>query len=111
MVSRITNLASKLVPVIARIAAGIEVNKKKIEEIAGPGMSKIAINAMERVLPWIVTTKNGLLRCGLCNKGPFTKRGLYLHLIRVHGDEIRYMLEDEIERIIKTLHIYGTWNI
>ncbi len=111
MISRIANLASKLVPIVARIAAGIAVDKKKIEEIAGPGMAKIAIEAIERVLPWIVTTKSGLLRCGLCNKGPFTKRGLYLHLIRVHGDEIKYMLEDEMERMIKALHIYGTWNI
>ncbi len=104
-------LASKLVPYVARIAAGIRVDRKKIEEIAGPSMARIALEVIDRVVPWIVTTRNGLLRCGLCGKGPFTKRGLYLHLIRVHQADIRYMIEDELERLIKVMHTYGAWKI
>ncbi len=104
-------LASKLVPIAARLAAGIKVDRKKIEEIAGPSMSQITIEVLERVIPWIVTTRNGLLRCGLCGKGPFTRRGLYLHLIRVHNADIRYMIEDELERMIKVMHTYGSWKL
>ena len=36
--------------------------------------------------------RNGLIYCGICGLGSFTKRGFYLHLTRVHKDEIRMML-------------------
>ncbi|AFK51359.1 hypothetical protein TCELL_0935 [Thermogladius calderae 1633] len=37
---------------------------------------------------YLVKVKKGILYCGLCGRGPFTKRGLYLHLTRVHAEEI-----------------------
>lgn len=37
--------------------------------------------------------------CIICRRGPFTKRGYYLHLVRVHGSLIRQMIADEIKRL------------
>ncbi|WP_440059370.1 hypothetical protein ACSU1N_06180 [Thermogladius sp. 4427co] len=36
----------------------------------------------------IVKLKKGMYYCGFCGKGPFTRRGIYLHLLRVHLDEV-----------------------
>ncbi len=47
----------------------------------------------------IVIDKDGLLYCGICKRGTFTKRGLYLHLLRVHRDEILEMVEEKSRRI------------
>ncbi len=37
----------------------------------------------------------GLIRCGLCGRGTFTRRGFYLHIIRVHRDDIIEMLKEK----------------
>ncbi|MCE4615086.1 MAG: hypothetical protein F7B60_06130 [Desulfurococcales archaeon] len=49
---------------------------------------------------------NGKYMCALCGKGGFTKRGLYLHLIRMHGDEIRDLVSREGERILSKKQVY-----
>jgi len=42
---------------------------------------------------FLVVTKKGMLYCGICGRGPFTRRGLYLHLMRVHADDIARAIE------------------
>jgi hypothetical protein len=37
------------------------------------------------------------LRCRLCGKGPFTRKGLYLHLKRVHIDVVEELVRRELE--------------
>jgi hypothetical protein len=49
---------------------------------------------------------NGKYMCVLCGKKGLTKRGLYLHLIRMHGDEIRDLVAREGERILSRKKIY-----
>jgi hypothetical protein len=46
---------------------------------------------------YLVKVKKGMLYCGVCGKGPFTKRGLYLHLTRVHAEEIARALRQAPE--------------
>lgn len=65
-----------------------------------PGFSRVTLTAIRNVSSQLVTEKKGLPRCGLCGKGPFTKKGLYLHLLRIHLDDIRLMIEDETTRIL-----------
>jgi hypothetical protein len=49
---------------------------------------------------------NGKYVCALCGKKGFTKRGLYLHLVRMHGDEIRDLVSREGERILSKKKVY-----
>lgn len=103
MDSGISITASKLIEITAKFASKIEVEDEEIVKLVGISMSKIAKTVIERVSFWLVEENNGLLYCKICNKGPFTKKGLYLHLSRVHRDEIRAMIEDELKTQIKKL--------
>ena len=40
-------------------------------------------------------------KCSFCGVGGFTARGLYLHIIRKHMDELIAIIEDRIERNTK----------
>lgn len=39
--------------------------------------------------------------CVLCRRGPFTRKGYYLHLSRVHYHEILRLVWDESERVAR----------
>jgi len=39
----------------------------------------------------------------LCSKGPFTKKGMFLHITRVHRDEVKALLEEELRARLKGL--------
>ncbi|MEB3806350.1 MAG: hypothetical protein GSR73_02405 [Desulfurococcales archaeon] len=85
---------SKLVEGAARIASGlIDAN-----EFAYPLAPKIAVIAARNVGLRLRPT-TAIYYCILCNRGPFTRKGYYLHLIRVHSQSIRRMIEYEIERL------------
>ena len=45
----------------------------------------------------VLVDEKGILRCGLCGKGPFTRKGLYLHLRRVHLDAV----SEHVERVFE----------
>ena len=78
-------------------------HKERLKMIAGQKLERIVSEAIDRVTHIVVSRKrNGLIYCRLCSKGPFTKRGLYLHLRRIHRSEIEEKLLDEIARIIET---------
>ncbi len=93
-------IASKLVEQAARMATGLKLDKR-IQGYGGVLKHDELQEALVRVSARLISEKKGLLRCGLCGKGPFTKRGLYLHLMRVHADEIQELLEEEIARTIR----------
>jgi hypothetical protein len=61
----------------------------------------MAKSVTDKVSFWLVEESNNLLYCKICNRGPFTKKGLYLHLLRLHKDEIKAMLEEELRLEIK----------
>ncbi len=44
-----------------------------------------------------VINEKGILRCGLCGKGPFTRKGLYLHIRRVHID----VVEEHVMKLLE----------
>jgi len=103
MDSGISITAEKLVDITARVASKIKVDDKEIEKTVGISSFRIAKNSVEKVAFWLSDSRNSVLYCKICNKGPFTKRGLYLHLIRMHRNEIKAMLEEELKNEIKAI--------
>jgi hypothetical protein len=104
MDSGISVTAEKIIDITARYASGIHVRDDEIEKLVGLSTKNIAKQAIQRVAFWLVdNNKTPLLYCKICGKGPFTRKGLYLHLTRMHKDEIKAMLEEELRNQIKTL--------
>ncbi|EWG07839.1 MAG: hypothetical protein ASUL_02309 [Candidatus Aramenus sulfurataquae] len=102
MDSGISITAEKLIDYTAKRASMIA-SKENLERIVGISSKQMAERAVDRVAFWLAETQNSLLYCKLCNRGPFTKKGLYLHLTRVHRQEIKTMLEEEIKRELKAV--------
>ncbi|AAY80332.1 hypothetical protein [Sulfolobus acidocaldarius] len=103
MDSGISITAEKLVEVTTKYASKISVKDEEIERLVGISMRNIAKTSVQRVSFWLVEERGNLLYCKLCNKGPFTKKGLYLHLLRLHKDEIKALIEDELKHEIKAI--------
>ncbi len=87
----------KLVDGAARIASGLT----EPEEFDTSLAPRIAVEAARNVGLQLRWAREGgrVLYCPLCGRGPFTPKGYYLHLLRVHPLEILRMLEDELERL------------
>ncbi len=97
MKSRVNVISERLVEHVARSAAGIGVSLEKISYIAGSKRAQIIYDIVKGLGRRIVLVHgNGALYCGLCKKGPFTKRGLYLHLVRRHRYDIKQLIIAEI---------------
>ena len=94
-------LSDRLLKFIVKRAVGLPADDIDLQKIVGSSKYTLMRKAVGSVASIIVTEKNGHLRCGLCGKGPFTRRGLYLHLIRIHGDEILNMVEEKYEELVK----------
>ena len=103
MDSGITITAEKLVVPTVKLACKFTVKEDDIVRLVGISSKKIVLNVINKVSFWLSYENNGLLYCKLCNRGPFTKRGLYLHLSRVHSNDIKNMLEEEIRHEIRTI--------
>jgi hypothetical protein len=84
----------KIVEGVAKIASGmLKASEFSIPILAGHVIESIRIVG-ERLRP-----SGDLLYCVLCGRGPFTRKGYYLHLIRIHYYEILELVRDEIERV------------
>lgn len=99
----VSTIAPKLVEYIARLAVGLPVDDNDLRRISGSILYPVMREVVRRVAVNIVTTKNGLPRCNICGKGPFTRRGLYLHLVRVHRYDIIAFTEEEYKKIMEVL--------
>jgi hypothetical protein len=98
----LNTLSERLLKYVVRRAVGLPADDLDLRRIVGSSRYIAMRKAVGYVITSIVYEKNGHLRCGLCNKGPFTKKGLYFHLIRVHGDQILSMLEEKYKEIAET---------
>lgn len=61
------------------------------------------VRALEEIASTLVSRKGPSLYCRLCRKGPYTKRGAYLHLLRIHSDDIVNIVREEFDRVIGQL--------
>ena len=81
----------KLIEAVALLAA-------RIEDLP-EGVSERELEVAKRVAELIREERKGLVYCGICTKGSFTKRGFYLHLMRVHKEDIKILLEKELGKL------------
>ena len=89
----------KIVEAVARIASEMI----EPEDYMNPILAKHTVEAIKNVGVYLRPEKLNTIYCELCGKGPFTRKGYYLHLIRVHSSEILSLVEEEAERILKQL--------
>jgi hypothetical protein len=90
-------LSEKLVDVAIRMAVGFKVRNFKLKTTPSSFESVIG-KALERVSKQLPRVVNGELHCGLCGKGPFSRKGLYLHLLRIHRYEVKSLIAEELQR-------------
>lgn len=95
--------AEKLVEPAVKKACHMNVKEEEVIRLVGISMKEISLKVIDRVAFWLSEDENNILYCRLCNKGPFTKKGLYLHLLRLHWDEIKSMLAEEIKVEVKKI--------
>jgi len=88
-------LKDELVRYVIRRALGLQVDDLELASITGTTDYPRMKRAVDSVASVLITTKNEHLRCGICGRGPFTKRGLYLHLIRVHYNDILKLIDEK----------------
>ncbi|MEM1649607.1 MAG: hypothetical protein QXX47_01865, partial [Sulfolobales archaeon] len=60
---------------------------------------KIIIDRISETI--IIRTSNGIY-CRLCGRGPLSRRGVYLHMRRVHLDDIIRIINEEYDSIVRT---------
>ncbi len=88
-------IVEKLAEAAARKASGL---RYSLDGLGLEGENRrIAEEVVATVAEQLVYESGGLLRCQVCGKGPFTRKGLYLHLRRVH----RRMIEELVRRTLE----------
>ena len=94
------NLES-LIDLTIKASAKMNVNDNEIEVAAGKVLFRFAKTAIYSVVNIVTREISGVLYCNLCGRGPFTKKGMFLHLSRSHRGEIRSIFEKELEKAVR----------
>ncbi|MET1101126.1 MAG: hypothetical protein ABWW69_01410 [Pyrodictiaceae archaeon] len=91
-------LLDKLADLVIRRAVGysIEIHDSLFPKSIMPFVDRI----LESLPIELVEFDGTVYKCRLCGRGPFTRKGLYLHLKRVHVDQITIMIRDELDHYI-----------
>lgn len=92
----------KLIEYVARKASFLS-QKYELKDLVSPSIAPMMDKAIDKIV-LIIAKRNGGLWCNLCEKGPFTKRGFYLHLIRVHLKDIEFMVKDEMRKLLEIMN-------
>ncbi len=98
---RFDALSERLIEFVARSASGIKVDHNKLAVVAGHTLADKAASVVENLGKYIGIKSGNRLKCRLCGRGLFTKRGMYLHLIRMHRYDIKNLIMEEFERILE----------
>lgn len=85
----------KIAGYVARIASGIV----DPGEFDSGVLARHVVEAIRSVGMQLRDERNGVLVCPLCGKGPFTRRGYFLHLTRLHYSHLIDLVEVEADRI------------
>jgi hypothetical protein len=85
----------KIADYVARIASGII----GPEEFDSKVLARHVVDAIRHVGMQLRDERNGVLVCPICSRGPFTKRGYFLHLTRTHYSQLIDLVEVEADRI------------
>ncbi|BCU68235.1 hypothetical protein HS7_16720 [Sulfolobales archaeon HS-7] len=101
MVDAFSIISEKVVDVAIKYGCEITVQKDEIISIEGVAMSDMIEAVAKRTGFWLSKKEGSSFFCNICSKGPFTKRGLYLHLSRLHRSEIKRIIEEELKVEVK----------
>ena len=82
-----------MVELVARIASGLSDPSEIDFSMFSPHVAESIVNVGLRL------RGGSPAYCRLCGRGPFSKKGYYLHLRRVHYYEVITIVRDEIERV------------
>jgi len=97
----------ELVRLVARYVAGLSIDRRFVEENTPPGAEGAITNILEDVKSQVLEIKQGLMICRLCGEGPFTRTGLYLHLLRRHGNELVHLVMERVDERIRAARKIG----
>lgn len=92
-------LKEELIKYVVRKALSLTTDDFELRSIVGTTRYPLMKYVVNSIGEKLVSEKNSHLRCGLCGKGPFTKRGLFLHLLRVHKADIIEMLDKKYREV------------
>ncbi len=98
MPEHFTRIIDKLTEAAIRAALGYNIDHL-ITGLAGldPNTLKALV---AKVAPQLADYDGVSYRCNICGKGPFTRKGLYLHIKRVHIDLVREIIMRELKAAI-----------
>ncbi|MEM0065957.1 MAG: hypothetical protein QXT76_04900 [Sulfolobales archaeon] len=96
-------LSEKLIDVVIRVAVGFKVRNFKLKATSS-SFEEAVSKAIEYSSKHIVRVINKQFYCNLCGKGPYTRKGMYLHLLRMHKYEIKNMVREELKEIESTIN-------
>jgi len=91
----LSNMLPRIVELVARAAAGLRYDIR--EYVASESIATVLADLINELTKIIVEEDEGVMRCGLCGRGPFTRKGLYLHLKRIHRHQIEELVLSELE--------------
>ena len=85
----------KIVDAVARLASGL------IEpgELRLPFLAAHTLESILRIGLQLRAEEGAPIYCRICGRGPFTKKGYYLHLVRVHYYDLLSLVREESERV------------
>ncbi len=86
----------KMVDCVIKKASGYKVSYDYFPS----SLKSVVIEVVEEVSKEIIAERNGIIFCAICGRGPFQKKGIYLHLKRVHRDSIEKMVAERLEEKI-----------
>lgn len=88
-------LSEKLIDVVIRIAVGFRVRNFRLKSTSS-AFEEMVSKAIEYSSKHIVKISNKQFYCNLCGRGPYTRKGMYLHLLRMHKYEIKNIVREEL---------------
>ncbi|MEM4824199.1 MAG: hypothetical protein QXV31_04100 [Zestosphaera sp.] len=101
--SKLDPLSERLIDFLARRASNKSIDIDRLRVVTGSSIAKISLEAIETIAKEVSRLEGASVYCNICWKGPFTKKGMYLHLTRLHKYELKNMLIHELrEKILKS---------
>ncbi|MCS7098936.1 MAG: hypothetical protein RMH84_04770 [Sulfolobales archaeon] len=91
-------LSEKLIDVVIRVAVGFKIKNFRLKTTSS-FFESVVSRAIGNSSRYVVRTSNNQLYCNICGKGPYTRKGMYLHLLRMHKYEIKNIIREELREL------------
>jgi|YelNatPaOPRAMG01_1025707.scaffolds.fasta_scaffold106062_1 hypothetical protein len=91
-------ISEKLIDVVIRRAVGFKIRNFRIKTSSST-FEQVVSKAIEATSKYLVRKNGAQLYCNICSKGPYTRKGMYLHLLRTHKYEIKNMIREDLREL------------